>query len=445
MNEVKEEEMIWNKIECASRDELQTWQTARLKRQVAYVTERVPFYQEAFRAAGIKAEDVQSLDDLAHLPFTRKSDFRDNYPFGLLAVPLDDVVRVHGSSGTTGKPTVVAYTRNDIDIWAEVMARTLSAGGVTRQSVVHNAYGYGLFTGGLGAHYGAERIGATVIPMSGGNTNRQIMLIEDFGATALCCTPSYAIFLAETAQEMKVDLKGGKLKVGFFGAEPWSEGMRQEIEARLGIMALDIYGLSEVIGPGVSFECPSKCGMHINEDHFLPEIIDPNTGAPLPYGSYGELTFTTLTKEALPVIRYRTGDISRLSVETCSCGRTTVRMDKISGRTDDMLIVRGVNVFPSQIETVLLQVQGVEPHYLIIVDRERGAMDTLEIWVEVSEGIFSDELGALADLQHTAEREIAEILGISARVKLVEPHRIERSMGKAKRVIDRRDVYGASA
>ncbi|MBC7234919.1 MAG: phenylacetate--CoA ligase [Chloroflexi bacterium] len=435
--------MVWNpKAETASRDELAAQQLEQLKRQVARVYERVPFYRQAFDQAGVKPQDVRSLDDLKHLPFTRKSDFRDNYPFGLLAVDMEEVVRVHASSGTTGKPTVVAYTHQDIDLWAEVMARTLACGEVTKKDVVHNAYGYGLFTGGLGVHYGAERIGATVIPMSGGQTQRQIMLMQDFGSTALCCTPSYAIYMAEAAQEMGIDLRDSKLRVGFFGAEPWTEGMRAEIEERLGITALDIYGLSEVIGPGVSSECMCKCGMHIFEDHFLPEIINPETGQPLPYGEYGELVFTTLTKEALPVIRYRTGDITKLMPEPCACGRTMVRMAKISGRTDDMLIVRGVNVFPSQIESVLLQVEGVQPHYLIIVDRERGAMDTIEIWVEVSEGIFSDELGALANLQREAEHQIQEMLGISARVKLVEPNRIERSMGKAKRVIDRREVYG---
>jgi len=433
--------MIWNEVECASRAELETLQLRRLRSQVARVYEKVPFYRQAFRAAGISPKDITSLDDLVNLPFTRKSDFRDNYPFGLLAVPLDDVVRVHASSGTTGKPTVVAYTRNDIALWAEVMARTLACGDVTSHDRVHNGYGYGLFTGGLGVHYGAELIGALVVPISSGNTKRQIMLIQDFGATALTCTPSYCLYLAETAQEMGVDLRESKLKVGFFGAEPWTDEMRREIEERMGIIAIDIYGLSEIIGPGVSSECTHRCGLHICEDHFLPEIIDPATGERLPYGEYGELVFTTLTKEALPVIRYRTGDITKLTIEPCACGRTAVRMAKISGRTDDMLIVRGVNLFPSQIESVLLAVEGVQPHYVIIVDRERGAMDTLEVWVEVSEEIFSDKLGVLADLQTLAQRELTDTLGISARVKLVEPHSIERSMGKAKRVIDRRDVY----
>ncbi|MHB0856761.1 MAG: phenylacetate--CoA ligase family protein [Anaerolineae bacterium] len=435
--------MIWNEaIECASRDERASMQHLRLHNAVDRAYHQVPFYRRSLDAAGVSPANIQGLDDLAHLPFTRKTDFRDEYPFGLLAVPMDDVVRVHGSSGTTGKPTVVAYTANDIALWSEVMARTLCCGGVTKRDVVHNAYGYGLFTGGLGVHYGAERIGATVVPMSGGGTHRQIMLMQDFHATVLCCTPSYALFLAESAGELDTDLRNTDLRVGFFGAEPWSEQMRQQIEERLGILAIDIYGLSEVIGPGVSSECEHRCGLHIAEDHFYPEIIDPKTGEQLPYGQYGEMVFTSLTKEALPILRYRTGDISRLTPGTCACGRTTIRMDKISGRTDDMIIVRGVNVFPSQIESMLLRVEGMEPHYLIIVDRESGSMDSLEIWVEVSEGIFSDKLGALANLQRRAETELQDSLGISARIKLVEPHRIERSTGKAKRVIDRRDVYG---
>ena len=434
--------MVWNReMECASRQDLETLQLRRLQAKVRLVADKVPFYRQAFREACVKPDDVRSLDDLAHLPFTRKTDFRDNYPFGLLTVGKEEIVRVHASSGTTGKPTVVAYTRNDIDTWAEVMARTLGCGEVTQGDVVHNAYGYGLFTGGLGVHYGAERIGAVVIPISGGNTRRQIMLMQDFGATALCCTPSYAVYLSEAAREEGVDLRESSLRVGFFGAEPWTDAMRVEIEERLGITAIDIYGLSEIIGPGVSSECMHKCGLHICEDHFLPEVINPATGERLPYGQVGELVFTTLTKEALPVVRYRTGDISTLNVEPCACGRTAVRMAKISGRTDDMIIVRGVNVFPSQIETALLHIEGVQPHYLIIVDREKGAMDTLEVWVEVSAEIFSDKLGALADLQRATEREIQETLGIGAHVKLVEPNSIERSMGKARRVIDRREVY----
>lgn len=438
--------MIWNEaMECASRDERAALQSARLRNVVARAYQHVPFYWHALDEAGINPADIRDIDDLASLPFTRKTDFRDQYPFGLVAVPMDDVVRVHGSSGTTGKPTVVAYTANDIAVWGEVMARTLTCGGVTKHDIVHNAYGYGLFTGGLGVHYGAERIGAAVVPMSAGSTHRQIMLMQDFKATALCCTPSYALYLAESAREIGVDLRDSSLRVGFFGAEPWSEQMRQQIEERLGIMAIDMYGLSEIIGPGVSSECAHRCGLHVAEDHFIPEIIDPQTGRVLPEGQWGELTFTSLTKEALPILRYRTGDISRLTTGTCACGRTTIRMDKISGRTDDMIIVRGVNVFPSQIESMLLRVQGMEPHYLIIVDRESGSMDSLEIWVEVSEGIFSDELGALAGLQRRAEAEIHDALGISVRVKLVEPHRIERSTGKSKRVIDRREVYGQNS
>ncbi|MCD6519740.1 MAG: phenylacetate--CoA ligase [Anaerolineae bacterium] len=434
--------MVWSEIECAPREKIEALQLRRLQKVVERAYRQIPFYRRAFQRAGIVPQDIQSLEDLALLPFTRKSDFCDNYPFGLLAVSLEEVVRVHASSGTTGKPTVVAYTARDIETWAEVMARTLNCGEVTRRDIVHNAYGYGLFTGGLGVHYGAERIGATVVPVSGGNTQRQIMLLQDFRATVLCCTPSYALYLAEVAQEMGVNPAGLDLRVGFLGAEPWSENMRREIEERWQIKALDIYGLSEIIGPGVSSECLAQEGLHIFEDHFLPEIVDPDTGERLPYGEYGELVITTLTKEALPVIRYRTGDITKLTIEPCACGRTMVRMAKVSGRTDDMLIVRGVNVFPSQVETVLLQVEGVQPHYVIIVDRERGAMDTLEVWVEVSEEIFTDELGQLADLQRRAEHALREGLGVSARVKLVEPHSIERSMGKAKRVIDRRDVYG---
>ena len=435
--------MYQQDCESAPRDQMEALQADRLRAQVERVYARVPFYREAFARAGVHPDDIRSLADLASLPFTRKSDFRDNYPYGLLAVDRDDVVRVHGSSGTTGKPIVVAYTQCDIDLWADMMARTLACGDVTRRDVVHNAYGYGLFTGGLGAHYGAERLGATVVPSSGGDTRRQIMLIQDLGATVLCCTPSYAIYLAEVAAQTGADLRQSRLRVGFFGAEPWSDEIRREIEERLGIVALDIYGLSEVIGPGVSSECLHRTGLHIWEDHFLPEVVDPATGTPLPEGEAGELVFTTLTKEALPVVRYRTGDITRLHRGVCACGRTAVRMEKVSGRADDMLIVRGVNVFPSQIESVLMTLKGVQPHYVIVVDREHAAMDSLEVWVEVDESLFSDKLGALADLQLRASAELREILGISARVKLVEPNRIERSMGKAKRVIDRRDVYKA--
>jgi phenylacetate-CoA ligase len=432
--------MYWDEAhETMQRPELEALQLRRLKAKVRDVYEKVPFYREAFQVRGLTPDSVQSLDDLQKLPFTTKQDFRDNYPLGLAAVPRNEIVRVHASSGTTGKPTVVAYTRNDIALWAEMMARTLTMVGVTRDDVVHNAYGYGLFTGGLGAHYGVERVGAIVVPVSGGNTKRQIMLMQDLGATVLCCTPSYALFLAETANEMGVDLRASDLRVGLFGAEPWSYRMRDEIESKLGILATDIYGLSEILGPGVAQECPHKQGLHIFEDHFLPEIIDPASGQPLPYGQKGELVFTTITKEALPVIRYRTRDITSLRPERCACGRTLVRMDKVTGRSDDMLIVRGVNVFPSQIEAVLLEVEGVEPHYQIIVDREQR-LDDLEIWVEISEEVFSDEIRRLEDLERKVRAEIESVLGIMARVKLVEPRSIQRSEGKAKRVIDRRDL-----
>ncbi|MDA8216581.1 MAG: phenylacetate--CoA ligase [Dehalococcoidales bacterium] len=432
--------MYWDKThETMPRAELQTLQLRRLQAKVRDVYEKVPFYREALQTRGLTPDSIKSLNDLAKLPFTTKQDFRDNYPFGLVAVPLENIVRLHASSGTTGKPTVVAYTRGDIGLWADMMARTLTMAGATSRDVVHNAYGYGLFTGGLGIHYGAERIGAAVIPMSGGNSKRQIMLMQDLGSSVLCCTPSYALLLAEVANEMGVDLRNSDLRVGIFGAEPWSYRMRQEIEDKLGILGLDIYGLSEIMGPGVAQECPEKNGLHIFEDHFLAEVVDPQTGEPLPYGQKGELVFTTLTKEGLPVIRYRTRDITSLNPEPCACGRTLVRMEKVTGRTDDMLIVRGVNVFPSQIEGVLLEVEGVEPHYQIIVDRQH-TLDDLEIWVEVSEAVFTDEIRRLEDLEHKVRREVESVLGIVARVKLVEPHTIQRSEGKAKRVIDRREL-----
>ncbi|MBC7254916.1 MAG: phenylacetate--CoA ligase [Chloroflexi bacterium] len=435
--------MIWNRErETIPRAELEALQGELLVRQVRRAYEGVPLYRQRFRDRGLRPEHIKSLDDLHLLPFTRKADFRDNYPFGLVAVPRKEIVRIHASSGTTGKPTVVAYTRNDMEAWKEVCARNLAAAGVTDEDTVQISMGYGLFTGGLGWHYGAEHLGATVVPVSAGNTKRQIMLIQDFDVTVFVCTPSYAIYIAEQAEEMGVDLRQTKLRIGIHGAEPWTESMRREIQARLGVDSYDTYGLSEIIGPGVSGECSHHCGLHINEDHFLVEIIDPQTEEPLPYGEKGELVITPLTKEALPLLRYRTGDITRLNPEPCACGRTLVRMEKVSGRTDDMLIVRGVNVFPSQIESVLLQVEGVQPHYLILVDRTHGAMDDLEIWVEVSEEIFTDDIGRLRRLQSVTEYELRETLGIQARVKLVEPHSIERSTGKAKRVIDKRDVYG---
>lgn len=432
---------MWNpQAETMSRQDLRKLQSERLRKTVERVYQNVPFYRRKFDELGIKPEHIQSIDDLARLPFTNKQDLRDNYPFGLFAVPEEDVVRIHASSGTTGKMTVVGYTQNDIQTWAEVMARTLGSGNVTRKDIVQVAYGYGLFTGGLGAHYGAERVGATVVPISGGNTKRQLQIMADFKTTALACTPSYTLFMAETAAEEGIDIRSLPLRVGFFGAEPWSNNMRKEIEEKLNIKAIDIYGLSEIIGPGVSSECLVQDGLHVWEDHFIVEIIDPNTGDVLPYGSKGELVFTCITKEALPLIRYRTRDISILFPEPCSCGRTHLRMHRVMGRTDDMLIIRGVNVFPSQIESVLLEIGETEPHYQLIVDRD-GNLDDLEIWVEVSDKIFSDEVRKLEELEGKIRREIQSTLGISARVKLVEPKTIARSEGKAKRIIDRRDVY----
>ncbi len=435
---------MWNpEIEAMPRPELQKLQVERLRRTVARVYQNVPFYRQKMQEAGIAPEDIHSVADLARLPFTYKQDLRDNYPFGLFAVPKDEVVRIHASSGTTGKMTVVGYTKSDINTWAEVMARTMSCGGVTNKDTVQIAYGYGLFTGGLGAHYGAEKIGAAVIPISGGNTKRQLQIMNDFGTTAVACTPSYSLFMAETAAEEGIDLRGMPVRVGFFGAEPWSNAMRKEIEEKWNIKAIDIYGLSEVMGPGVASECLVQNGLHVWEDHFMVEVIDPASGAVLPYGEKGELVFTCITKEALPLIRYRTRDISILFNEACPCGRTHLRMHRVMGRTDDMLIIRGVNVFPSQIESVLLEIGETEPHYQLIVDRE-GNLDDLEIWVEISERLFSDEVRKLEEIEGRIKREIQSTLGISARVKLVEPKTIARSEGKAKRVIDRRDVYSDS-
>ena len=433
--------MIWNdEFETLPSEAIEALQLKRLRDLVDRVHATVPFYRKKLAGTGFKPGDIRKREDLARLPFTTKDDLRETYPFGLFAVPMERVVRLHASSGTTGKPTVVGYTRRDIETWAELMARTLASGGTTSGDVVHNAYGYGLFTGGLGAHYGAERIGATVIPMSGGNTKRQIMLMKDFGSTILLCTPSYALNIAEVMAEEGVDPSTLKLKSGLFGAEPWTEAMRKEIEKQLRLDAIDIYGLSEVIGPGVASECiEAKHGLHIFEDHFIAEVIDPATGAVLPHGEAGELVFTTITKEAFPVIRYRTRDISRLITTPCACGRTMVRMERISGRTDDMLIIRGVNVFPSQIESVLMTIEGVEPHYQLIVSRE-GALDVLEVQVEVNEAVFSDEIKRLEGLSRQVEGDIKDLLGVSCKVKLVEPKTIQRSEGKAKRVVDKRKL-----
>ncbi|HBZ54950.1 MAG TPA: phenylacetate--CoA ligase [Syntrophobacteraceae bacterium] len=433
--------MIYDvEFETLPREALEAIQLRRLQATLERVYAMVPFYRGKFQEAGITPADIQTLSDLQQVPFTVKQDLRDNYPFGLFAVPMDNVVRIHASSGTTGKPTVVGYTARDIQTWSELMARALSAGGATRGDIIHNAYGYGLFTGGLGIHYGAERLGASVIPISGGNTKRQIMIMKDFGPTILTCTPSYALYLAEVAIEMGIGFGDLKFKSGLFGAEPWSEQMREEIQRKLHLHAVDIYGLSEVMGPGVAVECvEAKRGLHVFEDHFIPEIIDPDTGQVLPHGTLGELVFTSITKEAFPVIRYRTRDITSLTLEPCVCGRTHVRMNRVSGRTDDMLIIRGVNVFPSQIESVLMEVEGVEPHYQLLVDREEN-LDVLTVLVELGERTFSDEVKQLQQLERKIAKNIKEYLGVSAKVKLVEPKTIERSEGKAKRVIDNRKI-----
>lgn len=434
---------IWNpEFETLPRDQLEQLQVKRLRELVARVSATVPFYKRKLADTKVSSDDIQSLDDLKRLPFTEKSDLRDNYPFGMFTVPLDQVVRIHASSGTTGKPTVSGYTRADVDLWAEVMARTVTSAGVTSKDVVHNAFGYGLFTGGLGFHIGAEIVGATVVPISGGLTRRQVMLLEDFSATVLTCTPSYALVIAEEAADMGIDIKKRmRLRVGIFGAEPWSEKMRHEIEAKLGLEAYDIYGLTEIIGPGVSIECEYHKGMHIQEDHFLAEIIDPDTGERLPHGEEGELVFTTLTKEALPIVRYRTRDRTRLHADPCACGRTTVRMDKVLGRTDDMLIVRGVNVFPQLIEKTLLSIDDIEPHYQIVIDRPKDQLDTLEVWVEASPRLFQPiDTRKLDELQGRVATELAQTLGVSAQVKLMGPKSIQRYEGKARRVIDKREL-----
>ncbi len=412
-------------------------QSERLRETVERAYFNVPYYRNKMQEAGLGPESIQTIDDITRLPFTTKLDLRDNYPFGLFAVPMSEIVRVHASSGTTGKPTVVGYTRNDIATWSEVMARTLTSAGANRNDFIQVAYGYGLFTGGLGLHYGGEKIGASVIPISGGNTIRQIQLMHDFGSTVLACTPSYALYLAEAILESGIKRDALKLRVGVFGAEPWTENMRREIEDKLKITAIDIYGLSEVIGPGVASECLVQEGLHINEDHFYPEIIDPESLQVLPEGSTGELVFSTLTKEGLPLIRYRTRDLTRLDYAKCKCGRTMVRMEKCLGRSDDMLIIRGVNLFPSQVETVLLEMSEIKPHYLLIVDRVNN-LDTLELKVEVDEAFFQDKISQLQALRQKLQNNLENSLGLGIKVTLVEPKVIERSEGKAKRVIDKR-------
>lgn len=431
-------EKYWNKnMECATRDEMRALQSFRLSQTVRHVYENVPYYRERMEKAGVTPDDIHSVDDLKKLPFTMKQDLRDTYPYGLFAVPMDQVVRLHASSGTTGKQIVVGYTQNDLDVWAECCARALTAAGADNKDFMHVSYGYGLFTGGLGLHGGAEKVGMTVIPVSTGNTNRQINIIKDFGSTFICCTPSYALYLAETMEEMGITKDDIKLKAGLFGAEPWTEEMRQEIESKLGLKAFDIYGLTEIIGPGVAFECSEQTGMHINEDNFIAETINPDTGEVLPEGEQGEIVFTCITKEAFPLLRYRTRDIGILKREKCSCGRTLIKMKKPAGRSDDMLIIRGVNVFPSQVESVLLQLGNTAPYYQLIVDRVDNT-DTLEIQIEISPEMFSDTVKSLEDQEKIIKNAIDSTLGISAKIRLVEPKTIQRTEGKAVRVIDKR-------
>ena len=433
------EHVYWNPtMETMPREQLRALQDERLRDVVRRVYEHVPFYRNKMQQLGSTPNDIHGVEDLHLLPFTEKKDLRNNYPFGLFAVPQSEIVRIHASSGTTGKPSVAGYTSGDIDRWAELMARAMYCANVGKNDIVQVAYGYGLFTGGLGAHYGAERVGASVIPMSGGNTVRQLMLMEDFGSTALCCTPSYALNLADAMEREGITLDRIRLKSGIFGAEPWTEEMRREIEKALAIKAYDIYGLSEIAGPGVACECTEQKGMHVQEDFFFPEIIDPATGEQLPDGEEGELVFTCIGKEALPLIRYRTRDICSLTHEKCACGRTTVRMNKPKGRTDDMLIIRGINVFPSQIESVLLDL-GMDPNYRMIVDRKNN-LDTLEVQVEMNESLFSDTVRNLEKVERTIADALHSTLNIAAKITLLEPKSIQRSEGKAKRVIDKRSL-----
>ena len=431
--------MIFNpEYECMERQSRKKIQLANLKNLSEIVCSRVPFYRKKFEEMGIKTRDIHSIADIEKLPFTTKDDLRENYPHGLRACPQDRVVEVHMSSGTTGKPVVNEYTNKDLDIWRQAMARTLSGAGCTKDDIVQNCYGYGLFTGGAGVHYGVINIGATVLPMSSGNTEKQLMVMRDFGSTMLTCTPSYAMHMAEEAAEAGIDLRSLPVNKGCMGAEPWSENMRREIEERYGMKAYDIYGLTEIIGPGVGFECEAQNGLHINEDMFYPEIIDPVTGKVLPIGDEGELVFTTLTREGTPLLRYRTRDITRLIEEPCTCGRTTIRIQRLFGRTDDMLIIRGVNIFPSQIEQALIEIEGTEPQYLIIVNRGDSYLDQVELQVEVKKELFSDVTRGLETLRSRIENTMKSKLQIGLKVKLVEPKTIERSIGKAKRVIDNR-------
>lgn len=433
--------LIYNpEMECMDVEERRKLQLERLQKTVRLEYDNVAAYRERMDAKGIKPEDIRSLDDLQYLPFTEKTDLRDYFPFGLLAAPQSEIVRIQGSSGTTGKPIVSGYTQNDVDIWTEMMARTITAAGGTKDDIVQVAYGYGLFTGGLGAHQGASKVGAMVIPMSSGNTQRQIMMMQELGVTMLCCTPSYATLLGETIRDMGLDPKKDlKLKAGCFGAEPWTEAMRVRIEELLGIDACDIYGLTEIAGPGVSFECLEKQGMHINEDHVIAEIIDPVTEKPLPYGTPGELVFTTITKTGMPMMRYRTHDLCTLTNEKCGCGRTTVRMSRLTGRTDDMMVIRGVNVFPTQIESILVKISEVAPTYLLVADRVNSS-DTLEVQIELTPDMMGDTVAEVENLKNYIRNQIKSVVGIAATVTLLPPKSIPRSEGKAKRVIDNRKL-----
>ena len=430
--------MIWNpNKECMPREQLRELQGKRLQKLVAYVYHNVPFYRHKMQEMDLMPEDIRSIDDIVKLPFTTKQDLRDNYPYGLMAAPKSEVVRVHASSGTTGNPTIVGYTRKDLAIWSEVMSRCLSAYGVTREDTFSVSYGYGLFTGGLGAHYGVENLGATVIPASTGNTEKHVRLIRDLKITGIACTPSYALYLAETVDKMGINKNDLSLRIGAFGAEPWTEHMRQEIQERLGLKGYNLYGLSEIMGPGVSCECEAQHGSHIHEDHFYPEIIEPVTLEPLPIGEQGELVFTTLTKEGMPLLRYRTKDLTSLMPGECACGRTSVRMTPIMGRSDDMLIIRGINVFPSQVESVILSMKEFEPRYMLVVDRVNN-LDTLQVQVEVRRDYFNDDIGGMLALRKQLADKLKSVLSISADVKLMEPNSIQRSQGKSQRVIDKR-------
>ncbi|MBR2476016.1 MAG: phenylacetate--CoA ligase [Bacteroidaceae bacterium] len=430
--------MIWNKNkECMSREEMRQLQGARLRKLVDNVYHNVPFYREKMQAMNIMPDDIKTIDDIKKLPFTTKQDLRDNYPFGLNAVPQSAIVRVHASSGTTGRPTVVGYTRRDLAVWSEAIARCLAAFGASREDTISVAYGYGLFTGGLGLHYGVEHLGASVVPTSSGNTDKHILLIKDLGITGVACTPSYALHMAEVMRKKGITPDDLKLRIGIFGGEPWTENMRKSLEEKLQINAYNIYGLSEIMGPGVSHECECKNGSHIIEDHFFPEIINPETCEVLPEGEQGELVFTTLTKEGMPLLRYRTKDLCSLIYEPCECGRTSVRMTRIMGRSDDMLIIRGINVFPSQIESVILQLPEFEPQYLLVVTRENNR-DNLEVQVELKEEYYSDEINKTIEMRDRLARRLQSVLSISADVKIVSPNTLERSVGKSKRVIDKR-------